>query len=333
MTNGFENAAIDNERKSVNVSSLQYLPVDLFGSVMGLSGLALAWRHSHHFFGTPAIIGEIIGWVAILDFLVLGIAYLIKLIRFPYKVATEFQSPIGVHFFGTIIIAILLLSIVISPYSAVLSQIFWMIGTIVSVVLAYIIVDRLLKRTQEVTHVTPPWLIGTVGTLNVAIAGGTMPFGWARELNLFTFAIGSILALVFFTLIFSRLLHHDKMPLPMTPSYMILIAPFEVGFLSYTNIIHGVDMFASILFYFGLFMFLIIFSKVFKPGFPYFPSWWAVSFPMAALSNAAFKYAVVVNTWPIKIIAALILASVTIVIIDILIRTLVKLFKGELLKA
>jgi len=321
------------EGKSIRAGALQYLPVNLFGSVMGLSGLALAWRHSHHLFGTPAIIGEIIGWIAILDFLVLGIAYLIKLIRFPDKVAAEFQNPIGVHFFGTIVIAILLLSIVIVPYSAMFGQIIWIIGTIVTVVLAYIIVARLLKRTQEVTNVTPSWLIATVGTLDVAVAGGTMPFGWAREVNLFTFAVGSILALVLFTLIIARLMHHEKMPLPMTPSYVILIAPFEVGFLSYTNIIHGVDMFASILFYFGLFMFMIIFFKVFRPGLPYFPSWWAVSFPMAALSNAAFKYAVAVNTWPLKVMAGIILAVVTIVIADILIRTVVKLFKGELLKA
>jgi tellurite resistance protein len=300
---------------------------------MGLSGLTLAWRHSHHLFGTPAIIGEIIGWLAILDFLVLGIAYLLKLIQYPDKVAAEFQNPIGVHFFGTIVISILLLSIVIGPYSARLGQIVWVIGMVVTVVLAYITVTRLLKQTQEVSNVTPPWLISTVGTLNVSVAGGTMPFEWAREVNLFTFAIGSILALVLFTLIIARLMHYGKMSLPMTTSYMILIAPFEVGFLSYTNIIHDVDMVASILFYFGLFMFGIIFFKVFRPGFSYSSSWWAVSFPMAALSNAAFKYAVAVNTWPLKVIAGIILAIVTIVIADILIRTLAKLFKGELLKA
>jgi len=330
MTQRAENVS-NMESKRERTGALAHLPVNLFGSVMGLSGLALAWRHAHHLFGAPPIIGEIIAWLAIIDFLILGSAYLIKLFRYPDKVVAEFQNPIGVHFFGTIVIAILLLSIVIGPYSALLGQIVWVIGFVVTVVLAYVIVSRLLSKTQEVAHVTPPWLIATVGTLDVAVAGGTMPFSWAREVNIFTFAIGSIFALVLFTLIIGRLMHHGKMPVPMTPSYVVLIAPFEVGFLSYTNIIHGIDMFASILFYFGLFMFLLIFFKVFKPGLPFFPSWWAVSFPMAALSNAAFKYADAVNTWPLKALAGIILAIVTIVIVDILIRTLVRLFKGQLL--
>jgi tellurite resistance protein len=314
-------------------SPLQFLPVNLFGSVMGISGLALAWRWSHELFGTYSFIGELIGALAIIIFIILSISYLIKFFMYPQKVKDEFNNPIVGNFFGTITIAILLLSSVIAPYSIALSEIVWVIGTVLTIVLAFIIVHRLMNQKQEILHATPAWLIPGVGTLDIAVAGGTMPFAWSEEINLFGFAVGSILALVFFTLIFSRLMHHDPMPEKLTPSLMVLIAPFGVGFLAYTNIIKDVDMFASILFYFGLFLGIVLFGKVFKKGLPFGASWWAVSFPMAAVVNAAFKYAAYVNTWPLKAIAAISLIILTIVLGVIFVRTLIFLFKGELLKA
>ncbi|MDQ0971182.1 tellurite resistance protein [Neobacillus niacini] len=314
-------------------SPLQFLPVNLFGSVMGISGLALAWRWSHELFGTYSFIGELIGALAIIIFIILSTSYLIKFFMYPQKVKDEFNNPIVGNFFGTITIAILLLSSVIAPYSKALSEIVWVIGTVLTIVLAFIIVHRLINQKQEILHATPAWLIPGVGTLDIAVAGGTMPFAWSEEINLFGFAVGSILALVFFTLIFSRLMHHDPMPEKLTPSLMVLIAPFGVGFLAYTNIIKDVDMFASILFYFGLFLGIVLFGKVFKKGLPFGASWWAVSFPMAAVVNAAFKYAAYVNIWPLKAIAAISLIILTIVLGVIFVRTLIFLFKGELLKA
>ncbi|MES2531109.1 MAG: C4-dicarboxylate ABC transporter, partial [Pseudomonadota bacterium] len=42
-------------------ASIRNLPVNLFASVMGLSGLALAWRVAHGSLGAPAFVGEAIG--------------------------------------------------------------------------------------------------------------------------------------------------------------------------------------------------------------------------------------------------------------------------------
>ena len=41
----------------------EYLPVGLFGSVMGLTGLSIAWRLAHARYGTPAWIEDAIGVV------------------------------------------------------------------------------------------------------------------------------------------------------------------------------------------------------------------------------------------------------------------------------
>jgi len=314
------------------IGSIQYLPVNLFGSVMGISGLSLAWRLSYQLFHTSPVIADLIGAIAILVFVLLTIGYLVKWARYPQKVAAEFTHPVSGNFFGTITIAILLLSSVLSHYQQALSEIVWMIGMVLTLALSYIIISRLLKGKLDPAHAVPAWLIPGVATIDIAVAGGTMPFAWAHEVNLLSLGIGGFVALIFFTLIINRLIHHDALPMGLMPSMIIMIAPFEVGFLGYTNFMQRIDNFAAILYYFGLFLFIVLAFKVFKRTIRFGASWWAVSFPMAALSNAALKYAIHVNGWPLKAIAAIILLLLTIVVVVLFVRTLIILFSGKLLQ-
>lgn len=311
---------------------MQFLPVNLFASVMGISGLSLAWRQASKLFGTSPVIADIIGIVAVLMFIALSISYISKWVLYPQKVAGEFTHPVLGNFFGTITISILLLSSVLGTYNQVLGQTVWIIGTATTLVLSFVFVSRLLNGNQEPANAVPAWIIPVVATLDVGVAGGTMPFPWAHEINLLCLAIGGIVALVYFVIIVSRLIHHAPMPAGMTPSMLILIAPFEVGFLSYTNFMQQIDQFASILFYFGLFLFIVLFFKVFKKSVSFGASWWGVSFPMAALSNAALEYAMFVHSWLLIAIAAVILAFLSIVLIVLFIRTLNILFNGKLLR-
>ncbi|SFD75510.1 tellurite resistance protein [Paenibacillus catalpae] len=321
-------AAVQKER---SIGSIQFLPVNLFASVMGISGLSMAWHEASILFGTSAVIADIIGIVAVVIFIALSIGYISKWVLYPQKVKAEFAHPIMGNFFGTITIAILLLSSVIGSYSETAGQVIWIIGTVLTLALSFVFVSRLLNGKQEPGNVVPAWLVPVVGTIDIAVAGGTMPFPWAHEINLLSLAIGGFVALAFFTMILSRLIHHAPLPPGLTPSMIILIAPFEVGFLGYTNVEQRIDPFASILFYFGLFLFIVLFFKVFKKSIPFSASWWAVGFPIAALSNAAIKYALFVDSWLLTAISAIILALLSIVLAVLFIRTLKILFNGKLL--
>lgn len=322
-------AAVQKQR---SIGSIQFLPVNLFASVMGISGLSLAWREASKLFGTSTVIADISGFVAVVIFIALSIGYISKWVLYPQKVKDEFTHPISGNFFGTITIAMLLLSSVIGNYSQISGQVIWIIGTVATLALSFVFVTRLLNGNHEPGNAVPASLIPVVGTLDIAVAGGTMPFPWAHEINLLSLAIGGIVALVFFTLILSRLIHHAPLPPGITPSMMIMIAPFEVGFLGYTNFVQRIDPFASILFYFGLFLFIVLFFKVFKKSIPFSDSWWAVSFPMAALSIAALKYAMFLHSWLLIAISAVVLALLSIVLFVLFIRTLNMLFNGNLLK-
>jgi tellurite resistance protein len=312
--------------------ALSYLPVNLFGSVMGISGLSLAWELAQRAFGAPAFVAEAIGLLALILFGVIGISYLAKLVQYPHKVAEEFEHPVAGNFFGTITISILLLSAIVGRYSATLAEMVWITGTVSTPGLSFLILSRLLTQRQEAAHAVPAWLIPGVATLDVAVAGSTMPFAWAQEVNLLCLAIGGVLALVFFVMIMARLIHQEALPAGMRPSLMVLIAPFEVGFLAYVNFTQGIDRFAALLFYFGLFLFVVLFFKVFLRPAPFGPAWWAISFPMAALGNAALKYAMHAGAWPLKTVAAVLLAVLTVVLTALFVKTLAQLFSGSLLR-
>lgn len=174
-------------------------------------------------------------------------------------------------------------------------------------------------------------LIPGVATLDIVVAGGTLPMAWAHEVNLLAAGVGTVVAIAFFTMIFSRLVHQAPLASGMIPSMMILMAPFEVGFLAYINVVQRVDAFAGFLFYFGLFLFIILATRIFRSSIGFATGWWAISFPMAALSNAALKYAAARQFIVLHYVAGALLVLVTIAIVVLFVRTLRILMNGELL--
>ena len=298
---------------------------------MGIAGLSIAWRQASQEFGVTPLISAAAGMLAIVVFVVLGAGYLVKAIRHPDAVRSEFRHPVAGNFFGTITIAILLLSSVVAQLSQPLAEGIWIVGTIATIALCFTIASRLLQGKIDVAHAVPAWFIPGVATLDIAVAGGNMPMLWAHEINMFALAVGTMIALLFFTMIMSRMIHHEPLPAGMVPSLLILMAPFEVGFLAYTNFLQRVDTFSGLLFYFGLFIFLTLAPKVFRRGIPFASGWWAISFPMAALASAALKYSMFVQAWPVTLIAILLLAMLSIAIVVLFVRTLHMLLNGKLL--
>lgn len=317
---------------SHNQVSIARLPVNLFASVMGLSGMALAWRIAHGSLGAPAFIGEAIGVFALGVFVLIALAYLTKLTKHPEAVRAEFLHPVAGNFFGTIAISVLLLSAVVGPYSPPVSHAMWTVGVAATFVLAFVAVSRMLKGKTEPAQLVPAWIIPCVATLDIPVTGGQMPLAWAAEINLLAGAVGAVMALVLLTMIFNRLVHGDPLAPAMTPSLMVLMAPFAVGFIAYINITGGVDRFAALLFYFALFMFAVVAPKVFRPGARFSAAWWAISFPMAALANAALKYAEFRDSAPLWLLAMLLLGVLSLALAVLTVKTIQIALNGELLR-
>ncbi|MCY1404831.1 hypothetical protein D9M71_200530 [compost metagenome] len=70
---------------------------------------------------------------------------------------------------------------------------------------------------------------------------------------------------------------------------------------------------------------------MFRRDVPFAPSWWAISFPLAALANAALKYAHMQGGVPLQVIAwgSLLFLSVALAVLTW--KTLASLARGKLL--
>lgn len=318
--------------QSVKTGRLAYLPVGLFGSVMGLSGLALAWRLAAIEFSLPAWIGETLGLVAAVVFVALTLCYGIKCVESPAAVRAEFAHPVAVNFFGTPIISLLLLPAVAAPYSVALTEALWMAGTVSMLGFAWLIVSRWMSVRQQVVHATPAWMIPVVGTLNISIVGVTLDLPGAHAISAFGLAVGLFFAVSLFTMILSRLIFEEPMPQPQRPSLLILVATFAVSFSAYLSVVGRVDLLASSLFYLAVFMFTVLVPKLLRlrSGMPFHTSWWAVSFPLAAMSNAALKFAMHQPSWPAQAFALAVLVFTTWVILSMSVRTIAGIARGEL---
>lgn len=313
-------------------SSVSALPVAMFGSVMGLAGLALAWRAAHALFGAPAWAGEGLRWISILAFAAMTLAYAVKTATAFDAVRAEFLHPIAGNMFGTPLISLLLLPMLLADLNLPLARSVWTVGAIGMGVFAWFAVSRWMKGEQQAAHATPAWIIPVVGMIDVPLALPSLQWQGLHGVMMFALSVGLFFAVPLMTLILSRLIFQTPMPMPMRPSLMIMAAPFSVGFSSYVITTGRVDDFAQALYMLMLFMLAVLFGRLrnLPTCSPFRVSWWAVSFPLAASATAALHYAGQAQNVFTDGVALLLLGIASFVILGLLLRTLSGIIRGEL---
>ena len=311
---------------------LEYFPISLFGSTMGLTGLSVAWKLAHAVFDMPLWASDSIALVAILVFVALVIAYGVKIVCAPDKVWAEFRHPIAGNLFGTFLISVLLLPIVIAPLNLATARVLWAIGAAGMVLFAWLMVSRWMSDRQQVAHATPAWIVPVVGMLDVPLALPSLGLPPLPEVMLFSLAVGLFFAVPIFTLIFSRLLFEAPMPDALQPTLLVLVAPFSVGFATYVITVGKIDLFAQALYFLMLFVLAVLIGRLrlLRRGCPFKVTWWAVSFPLASSAVAALRFLAADSNWFTIGVAWLLLILATVTIAGLLVRTLVGVFQGEL---
>lgn len=271
----------------------EYLPVGIFGSVMGLIGTSVAWDLAHQKLGFPSWPSQVFGMMGALDFAVVGAAYVMKAVLTPSQVLVELKHPIAGTLFATIFTSFLLLPFILVPRALALARVCWCVGALCMVTFAWFIVSRWLGDRQQIHHATPAWMVPVVGVLNVPVAMPILDFPPLRLLSIFCLAVGFFFTIPLFTMIFSRLVFEEEMPDNLKATLMILVAPFSVGYSAYQITVGGNDVFSQCLFLLALFMLASLVGELRYllnlRGFAM--SWWAVSFPLSATSIASLRFA------------------------------------------
>lgn len=266
---------------------LENMPVAFFSIVMGLAGLAIASVKAEAAFGLPVAISLGFAILAAVALLVIALLYLAKCARHPDAVLHEFNHPVKLHFFPTVSISLILLSIVALHYSTELASVLFAIGVPLHLAFTLAVLHYWFNRDHfETVHLNPAWFIPIVGNVLVPISGVGLGF---IEVSWFYFSIGIVFWVVLFSIITNRVMFHHPLPERLAPTLFILIAPPAVGFLSYVRLTGAVDPFARVLFYFALFMTLFLLVQVPRlVRMRFFLSWWAYSFPLAAMTVATW---------------------------------------------
>lgn len=312
---------------------LSYLPVALFGSVMGLIGLSGAWRLAHAQFGAPLWIAHALAVLAVLAFIAQSTGYAVKAFTDFSAVRAEFNHPVAGNLFGTPLISLLLLPLLLVDVNLTLARVVWVIGAVLMTLFAWTIVSRWITTKQKIAHATPAWIVPAVGLIDIPLAVPAL--GWQTELHgvmAFAVAVGLFFAIPLFTLILARLMYEDPLPPAMQPSLLIMVAPFAVGFPAYVATTGNIDFFAEVLYMLTLFMVAVLLGRLrqLPRTCPFRVAWWSASFPLAASASTSLRYAAHAGDLTTHLIAGVMLAIATIVILALAWRTLSGIAKGEL---
>lgn len=273
------------EPQSDKSSRLKNFPISWFATIMGMAGFTIAWSRAEHIFGLGFALSTVLLPVTSALFLLLVAIYAAKALKYPRDVLGEMQHPVKVAFVPTISIALILLAIAFPRDCADLSFWLWVVGVSLHLTLTLYVLSSWIHHTKyEIAHLNPAWFIPVVGNILVPIAGIHHA---SPEISWFFFSLGLFFWPVLTAIIFYRLIFHGSLPDRLMPTLFIFIAPPAVGFISYYNLVGGIDAFAHVLYGVALFFTLLLFVQVrLFARLKFFLSWWAYSFPLAAITIA-----------------------------------------------
>jgi len=275
--------------------SLEYFPIQLFAVVMGISGLTIVFAKAYHLIDMPYWIYGTLLTIDTILFLGIFITYTLKWLRYPEAVEKEFYHPIKSSFMATISISFLLVSIAYYDFAPSLSILFWYVGTPLQLTFTLIVIQYWIHNDLKVVHSNPAWFIPIVGNVLVPVIGVEAAPIWV---SLFFFALGLFFWIVLFTIMLYRIVFHHPLAKKLTPTLFILIAPPAVGFVSYFRITNGsIDILSMSLYFIALFtLFLLFFMVRMFDTKEFFISWWAYTFPLAAMTIATLMLYMALGT-------------------------------------
>jgi len=136
---------------------------------------------------------------------------------------------------------------------------------------------------------------------------------------------------VLLTLVMNRLIFHDPLPERLQPTLVILVAPPAVGYLAWVALVGEVDAFARVLLNLAyLFVLIVAVQGPRLAALPFSLSFWALSFPVAAVTVASFAHAEALGSGGHAVIGFALLAVLVVVISGLLWRTGQALARGAL---
>lgn len=310
-------------------SRLKNFPISWFAVVMGLSGFSIAWNRAEYVFDPGFCVSSVLLGIAVLLFILLTLLYGAKMVKYPAEVMAEIKHPVKLAFVPTFSISLLLLSIAYLHIAPDFSFWLWAVGSVLHLALTLTILSSWMHHTKyEIAHLNPAWFIPVVGNILVPVAGMQHA---SPEISWFFFSLGLFFWPILTAIIFNRLIFHGSLPERLMPTLFIFIAPPAVGFISWFNLTGSVDSFGRVLYFVALFFTLLLLSQFnYFRRLKFFLSWWAYSFPLAAMTIATLIMAKTSGLALYTGIAAALLTLLSLLVTLLLVLTLRAVLRREI---
>ena len=307
----------------------EYFNIAFFASVMWFWGLALATHKLEQVYNFSINYSYYILIFSLIFFILVSLSYIVKIFINFSDVKADFNHPVKSNFFPWIWKILLIFAIWFLTINPELSKWFWILWVIIQSLFTIIIFRRWMLHQQDIKAMNPLWFLPIVWNMLAPVAGVPL---WFIELSWFFFSVWLFMWAVMFTVIMNRIIFHNPMPQKLMPTLFILIAPPAVWFISSTvlNWWEITDLW-KMLYYFSLFMFVIIISKLnVLWQLKFFMSWWAYSFPMAVLTTATILYYNITGLVFIWYLGILFFIILILIILLLFYRTFVWMKRKEL---
>jgi tellurite resistance protein len=304
----------------------------MYGAVMGLAGLALAWRRAAGLVPLAIYFAEVWLGLAILALAILLPAYLLKLLHHPAAVRAEFTDPAQLGYCATLPIGITLVAAGLQPHAAWLAGAIWWPAVILFFGLQVLMLSRLARGGITLAQVNGGWLIMLVGGIVVPSSGIALGHS---QISAWCFGFSGVAAPFVVGAVLYRTVFGPPLPDPAKPTTFILLVPPA---LIYANglALGATDpgWFMQGLFFSSLVLLCVLLaSGAACAKWPFGAPWWAFTFPVDAVAIAALRYAADRPGTAWKYVALVVLALATLIVIAVLVRTVLALRQGKLLPA
>lgn len=307
------------------------VPASFFGIVLGLAGLANAWRAAHVVWSLPAAVGEIIYAIAFIVWFLIAALYALKWVIAPAVAKEEAGHAVQCCFIGLAGVATLLVAQGALPYSRPAAIVLFTLGAGVTVLFALWRTGILWRGGRDHAATTPvlylPMVAGgfVTGIVSSALGGQE----WAE----LAFGAAFFTWLAIESVLLHRLYTAAPLALPLRPTLGIQLAPPAVGAVCYVSITGGhADLLAHMLIGYAVFQALLLVRMGrWIAEQPFAPSYWAFTFGATALAGAAIR--VSNGSGALALLAPALFVLANLVVLGIAIGTVRLLFAGRLLPA
>ncbi len=314
-------------------SFIENTPASYFGMVLGLAGIANAWRAATEAWQLPPVIGEVIYSVAGLVWLALLLLYASKAIFASEKLAAELAHPIQCCFIGLGGVATMLVAGGIIPYSVVLAYVVFTAGFSFMLWFGVWKTGHLWQGGRDPSTTTAVLYLPTVGGSFVA-ATVVSAFGYT-DWGQLAFGAGLFSWLAIESVLIHRLFTGPSKPAGLRPSLGIQLAPAPVAAVAYISVSGGnPDVFVHALIGYAILQVLILarLTKwIAEAG--AVPALWAFSFGASAIAAAPVRLISHGDQGAMTILAPVLFVIGNVVIAGLSVMTMVLLVKGRMFAA